>query len=150
MPVVSIYINRAILESLLRATTLYAAIVLRFKNSIDGSAEEKANPWLLLNREFPDGAIPVIADANSLTYVLHLGLGDDFILNQPAGPVKLRVVASLADSVFQSELLMADRNFLRLFPEQEGYRFFLIDTPAPEQVDCRCRISRAESFGFWF
>jgi putative ABC transport system permease protein len=104
-----------------------------FQNSIAGSAEEKANPWLLLNREFPDGAIPVIADANSLAYVLHLGLGDDFILNQSTVPVKLRVVASLADSVFQSELLMADRNFLRLFPEQEGYRFFLIDTPAPEQ-----------------
>ena len=105
-----------------------------FQNSIAGNAEEKANPWLLVNREFPDGAIPVIADANSLNYVLHLGLGDDFILNHPTGPIKLRVVASLADSIFQSELLMADSNFTRLFPEQEGYRFFLIDVPAPEQA----------------
>jgi len=105
-----------------------------FQNSIAGNAEEKANPWLLLNREFPDGAIPVIADANSLNYVLHLGLGDDFVLNHPTGPLKLRVVASLADSVFQSELLMADRHFVRIFPEQEGYRSFLIDIPAPEQA----------------
>ncbi len=100
-----------------------------FQNSIAETADEKANPWLLLNREFPDGALPVIADANSLTYVLHLGLGDDFTLNHRNGPVKLRVVAALSDSIFQSELMMADRNFVRLFPEQEGFRFFLIETP---------------------
>ncbi len=105
-----------------------------FQKSISGGAEEGANAWLLLNREFSDGAIPVIADANSLNYVLHLGLGEDFTLNHRNGPVKLRVVASLADSVFQSELVMSDKNFVRLFPEQEGYRFFLIDTPAPEQA----------------
>ena len=28
---------------------------------------------------------------------------------------------------------MAERKFLPLFPEQQGYRFFLIDTPRPEQ-----------------
>jgi putative ABC transport system permease protein len=104
-----------------------------FQKSVDGSSEEKANPWLLLNRDFADGAVPVIADANSLSYVLHLGVGEDFVLNQPSGPVKLRVVAALADSIFQSELIMAEKNFVRLFPEEEGYRFFLIDTPAPEQ-----------------
>ena len=37
-----------------------------FQNSLAESNEEKDNPWLLLNRESPDGAIPVIADANSL------------------------------------------------------------------------------------
>jgi putative ABC transport system permease protein len=45
-------------------------------------------------------------------------------------PLRLRLVAALADSIFQGELLMADANFLRLFPEQEGYRFLLVDTPA--------------------
>ncbi|HKO95519.1 MAG TPA: ABC transporter permease [Pyrinomonadaceae bacterium] len=104
-----------------------------FQNSVAETADEKANPWLLLNREFPDGAIPVIADANSLTYVLHLGLGEDFLFNHRNGPVKLRVVAALSDSIFQSELLMADKNFVRLFPEQEGYRFFLIETPSTVQ-----------------
>ncbi|MGI8899056.1 MAG: ABC transporter permease, partial [Pyrinomonadaceae bacterium] len=101
-----------------------------FQNSIAESNEEKGNPWLLLNRESPDGAIPVIADANSLTYVLHLKLGDEFVLQRQSGPVRMRVVGSLADSILQSELVMSEKNFLHLFPEQEGYRFFLIDTPA--------------------
>ena len=98
-----------------------------FQSSIDPNEK---NPWQLLNREFPDGAIPVITDANSLTYVLHLKIGEDFILDHGAQPVHLRIVATLADSIFQSELLMSDKNFVRLFPDEQGYRFFLIDTPA--------------------
>jgi putative ABC transport system permease protein len=104
-----------------------------FQNSVATTNEEKDNPWLLLNHEFPDGAVPVIADANSLTYVLHRKLGDDLNLDTANGPVRLRLVGSLADSVFQSELLMGEANFIRLFPDQQGYRFFLIDTPTPKQ-----------------
>lgn len=101
-----------------------------FQSSMATETDEKANPWLLLDREERDGAIPVIADANSLTYVLHLSVGDEFILNRGSGPAaKLRIVAALADSIFQGELLMSERNFIRLFPETEGYRFFMIDTP---------------------
>jgi hypothetical protein len=121
-----------------------------FQNSLASSPEEKENPWLLLNREFSDGAVPVIADANSMTYVLHLKLGDDFVLNRDGGPVRLRLVGSLADSIFQSELVMAQKNFLRLFPEQEGYRFFLIDTPRPEQSTAIAAVleDRLADFGF--
>ena len=92
-----------------------------------GTAEEASNPWLLLNRKFPDGAVPVIADANSLAYVLHLKLGDDLVLQNEDQPVRLRVVASLSDSLFQSELIISESYFIQLFPEQQGYKFFLID-----------------------
>jgi ABC-type antimicrobial peptide transport system permease subunit len=121
-----------------------------FASSLAGNNKERNNPWLLLNHEFPDGAIPIIADANSMTYVLHLKLGDDFVLTQSSGAVRLRVVAALSDSVFQSELLMAEKNFLRLFPEQEGYRFFLVDTPAPDQSSAIAATleDRLSDFGF--
>jgi ABC-type lipoprotein release transport system permease subunit len=82
-----------------------------------------ANPWLLLESQLPGGAIPAIADANSMTYVLHLKLGEDFVLNH----TRFRIVAALEDSLFQSELLISEQNFLRLFPDIEGYRFFLLD-----------------------
>jgi len=123
-----------------------------FQSSISGAEEEKQNPWLLLNRTFPDGAIPVIADANSMTYVLHLKLGDDLVLQQADHQMRLRVVAALADSIFQSELIMAEKNFLQLFPEQEGYRFFLIDTPqlpaAQSTVLAATLEDRLADFGF--
>jgi putative ABC transport system permease protein len=104
-----------------------------FQSSLARTAEEKTNPWVLLNANPGDGIVPVAGDANSLTYVLHLKLGDELAVNASNGaPVKLRVVAALADSVFQGELLMSETNFKKLFPDQEGYRFFLVDG-APEK-----------------
>ncbi len=101
-----------------------------FAQSIAESNEERANPWLLLNRRFNDGAIPAIADQTSLTYVFHLALGNDFVLT-PEGrePIRLRIVATLADSVLQSELIIGESQFVRLFPHHEGYRVWMIEAP---------------------
>jgi ABC-type antimicrobial peptide transport system permease subunit len=63
-----------------------------------------------------------------MTYVLHLALGDEFVMTTGAATtIRLRIVAALSDSIFQGELLMSEDNFIKLFPEHEGYRFFLID-----------------------
>ena len=100
-----------------------------FSETIDATPEEAENPWLLLDRKFPDGAIPAIADATSLTYALHLAVGDDFVLNRDTDrPIHLRVVAALSDSIFQRELLISEDHFQNVFPDYDGYRFFLIDT----------------------
>jgi len=122
-----------------------------FQNSLAAASEqETANPWLLLNREFPDGAVPVIADANSLTYVMHLKLGDDFLLPRGSDTIRLRVVASLSDSLFQSELLMSEKNFVRLYPDRQGYTFFLIDLPEPDRAQTTATVleERLSDFGF--
>lgn len=121
-----------------------------FQSSLASTDEERENPWVLLNREFQDGAIPVIADANSLTYVLHLKVGEDFVMPHGDQPLRLRVVAALYDSLFQSELLMSERNFVRLFPNQPGYRFFLIDIPNAEPSAAIAGVleDRLVDFGF--
>jgi ABC-type lipoprotein release transport system permease subunit len=107
----------------------------RFGATLASTPEEKANPWILLKRALPDGAVPVIGDQNSMAYVLHLGLGEDFVLPRVGeSPLRLRLVGVLRDSVFQSELLMGEENFLRHFPEVSGFRYFLVET-APEDVD---------------
>ncbi len=102
-----------------------------FQSAAAATDEERRNPWLLLTRPQPDGAIPVIADANSMTYVLHRGVGDELVIpgSGPDGaPVTLRFVAALQDSIFQSEVLMSTDNFRRLFPDQPGYQMLLVDT----------------------
>ena len=117
-----------------------------FQSSIDS---QEQNPWRLLHREFADGAIPVIADANSLTYVLHLKVGDDLVVDHSPQPLRLRIVAALSDSIFQSELLMSDKNFVRLFPDEQGYRFFLLDTPATKSSEVAATLEdRLSDFGF--
>jgi ABC-type antimicrobial peptide transport system permease subunit len=101
----------------------------RFAASLAESAEERANPWLLLDAPPRDGAIPAIADANSLSYVLHRKLGD--VMEIPGG-VRLRFVAALADSIFQSEVIVSPESFVKAFPHEEGFRLFLIEAPAEE------------------
>jgi hypothetical protein len=97
-----------------------------FQASLAETAEERANPWRLLEGERRNGAIPVIADASSLTYVLHKKLGDEM----EVGGARVVFVAALRPGLFQGELLMADRHFRSAFPDEEGYRFFLLDLPA--------------------
>jgi len=101
-----------------------------FAQSLAADDAERANPWRLLDRDSGDGVVPVIADANSMTYVLHKALGDELTIDVSGRPVRLRFVAALDDSLLQSELVMSESNFLKLFPEQEGFQVLLVDAPA--------------------
>jgi putative ABC transport system permease protein len=122
-----------------------------FQSSLASTDVERANPWLLLNRNFPDEGgpvVPVIADANSMTYVLHKALGEDIVIERNGRPIKLRLVAALDDSIFQSELLMSDANFLAAFASQGGYRVMLVETPSARAKDVAAAINQgARDFG---
>jgi ABC-type antimicrobial peptide transport system permease subunit len=107
----------------------------RFADTSATTPEERQNPWLLLDRGLDDGALPVIGEANTVKWMLKSDIGKDIAVTDERGnPVKLRVVALLSDSVFQSGLLMSEKNFLKLYPSSEGYNFFLIET-TPGRAD---------------
>jgi putative ABC transport system permease protein len=107
-----------------------------FASSLADTDAERANPWLLLRKKYDDDVIPVAADATSLEYVLHARVGDTFSMDIGGGrPLTLRFVAALSDSVLQSELVMSEENFVRVFSAQQGYRFFLIDAPDVRTVE---------------
>jgi ABC-type lipoprotein release transport system permease subunit len=114
-----------------------------FQRSQSVDEESRANPWLLLERPLPGGAIPAIADANSLTYVLHKGVGDDVVLQHGDAPLHLRIVGALSDSIFQGELLISDANFRTLFPAQQGFRFLLVDAAPSRAAALGNEIERA-------
>jgi putative ABC transport system permease protein len=120
-----------------------------FAQSLATTDAERANPWLLLNTTFDDGAVPAIADQTSLTYVFHLAVGDDFVFTPDGGqPITLRIVGTLADSVLQSELIIAERDFVRLFPTHEGYRIWMIETPEARAADVTTLLEdRLSDFG---
>jgi ABC-type antimicrobial peptide transport system permease subunit len=99
-----------------------------FQSSLADTEEHRRNPWLLLDAFKQESFIPAIVDANTLQYILHLSLGSEIVIpGQKTGPVRLRFVAALKDSIFQGKLIISESNFLRAFPAQEGYRFFLLD-----------------------
>lgn len=87
-----------------------------------------ANPWPLLDKPLENGDIPVIADDATAQYILHLNLGQTIDVTDASGnPRHLWLVATLGGSIFQSELLMGDTNFRRLFPTQDGFGLVLAD-----------------------
>jgi hypothetical protein len=120
----------------------------RFQSTLAETAEEEANPWRLLERERDaDGAIPVLADAGSLTYILKRGLGEDMTLGDTG--VKVRFVGALAPGLFQSEILMGERHFLEAFPESGGFPFFLLDTTEERADEVSAALeSSLGDFGF--
>jgi putative ABC transport system permease protein len=104
----------------------------RFRFADPGTTPAGSSPWALLDQPLEDGAIPAIADQTTLTYVFHLKVGDAFeFAPDGVSPIRFRIVASLADSVLQSELIIGEAPFVTLFPRQEGYRVWLIESPEP-------------------
>ena len=84
-----------------------------------------------------------------MTYVLHLKIGDELVIDHASGPLHLLIVGALSDSIFQSELLMSEKNFLRLFPQEEGYRLFLIEAPSAQAGKVSTALEdRLSDFGF--
>jgi ABC-type antimicrobial peptide transport system permease subunit len=115
----------------------------RFADTLAQTDEQRANPWLLLNQS-EDDVIPVIGDANTVTWMLKSKLGGELeVPNDHGDKVKLRIVGLLQDSVFQSGLLMSEKDFLKLYPNQEGYSFFLIDTKSQPADEIRDLLSTA-------
>jgi ABC-type lipoprotein release transport system permease subunit len=115
----------------------------RFEAAEATTPEEKANPWLLLRKSWRGGAVPVFGEANSVTWILKSGLGQELdIKNDRGETVRLRVVGLLQDSIFQSELLTSEANFLRIYPRQEGFQMFLLDTPADETAQVKAALEK--------
>jgi ABC-type antimicrobial peptide transport system permease subunit len=111
-----------------------------FASSAAADESQRKNPWLLLGApagETSDGKpyVPVIMDMNTAMYSLHLyAVGSTLRIEDDAGnKVPLKLVAMLAGSTLQGDVLVSEESFLQKFPQVTGYRFFLIETP-PERT----------------
>ena len=64
----------------------------------------------------PD-VVAAFGDYESVHWILKLGLGKDLVIADETGrPVRLRLVGLLHASIFQSEILISEAAFNRLFP----------------------------------
>jgi ABC-type antimicrobial peptide transport system permease subunit len=114
------------------------------------SSDEQRNPWLILERPLPENRVPVVLDAHTAQWVLKKSVGDEWNITDERGQqVTLRLVGLLSGSLFQSELLIADEPFRRLFPSRQGYAFFLIEAPPGNAAAVRYALEQAmgERFG---
>jgi ABC-type lipoprotein release transport system permease subunit len=86
---------------------------------------ERSNPWTLLLPE--EDQVPAFGEKNTVEWMLRSRLGGRITLPPDHA---LRIDGLLSDSIFQSSLLVSEPNFLRMYPGDEGYNFFLIRAPA--------------------
>jgi putative ABC transport system permease protein len=105
------------------------------------SPEERANPWLLLDKPLPAAAdgtpvVPAVLDFNTAEYSLYKGaIGRRIEVRDGLGQtVQLEIVGLLQNSIFQGDVLIGEQAFLTHFPATSGYCFFLVDS-AGEPAD---------------
>jgi putative ABC transport system permease protein len=103
-----------------------------------GFDTDPTNAWPLLrsdlgNDEAGRPVVPVVLDASTAIYSLHLkGVGSRLVIRDAADrSVTLGVVGLLRNSLLQGNVLVSEANFLRLFPDTGGYRYFLIEQVGP-------------------
>ena len=117
----------------------------KFYETVATTDEEKANPWLLLKNPNRSKAVPVFCEQNTAQWMLKKAVGDKFTMPGDDGAdVTFRIVGTLVDSPFQSELIASDDAFVRLFPKQSGYRTFLVRTAPGKEA----AVARALEIGF--
>ncbi len=120
--------------------------------SPDGAA--RTWPEALENRDAGSGAalwskvaadeIPGIVDANTLQWALKMKVGDAIEYQDERGqPVKVRIVGTVVGSMLQGNVVIAESRFVRHFPGNGGYRYFLIDCPKEKIAAVQAELSRA-------
>jgi ABC-type antimicrobial peptide transport system permease subunit len=102
---------------------------------------EQANPWLILRRP---GEIAALGEKNTVEWMLKSKLGGRIDLVAEDGREQtVTIEGLLQDSVFQSSLLISEKNFLELYPGHEGYHFFLIAAPPGRAEEVKQLLEKA-------
>jgi hypothetical protein len=98
-----------------------------------GRAAATDNPWTLLDRGgTATGPVPAILDQATAQWALKLGgVGARFTLPDDGGmPVEFEIVALLEPGILQGMVLVAEREFTRVFPGRSGHGMALVDDAA--------------------
>jgi len=107
--------------------------------------ESRQKPWMLLEQDLEDQrdergqvvpVVPAVMDASSAQWILKKKLGDTVRMRDLQGRwVHLQLVGFLADSLFASEVLIAESQLVRLWGEEDGYRRFLLDVSREDRTE---------------
>jgi len=91
--------------------------------------------WDLLNADYGEDVVPAIGDYATIVWALGKSVGETIEYSDEKGRTfRLRIVGMLKKSILQGSLLIAEDEFVRRFPSEDGYRMFLVDASA-EKAD---------------
>jgi putative ABC transport system permease protein len=112
-----------------------AAFLARDAFSFTSVVEGEEPGWALLEAERPEGRVPAIGDVSTVTWGLHLGVGDVLSYLDERGEVfEVEIVGVINNSVFQGSLILSEQQFVKRYPSEGGYRTLLFDAPDVEAL----------------
>ena len=86
------------------------------------------NPWDFLNIPSENNTVYGIADQTVLEWGLKLKTGDTLVVRAENGhPLNIIIAAGLETSVFQGNVLIGRKNFIKYYPSVAGSSVFLVD-----------------------
>lgn len=102
----------------------------RFVDHAPLGGDAAGRPWRLLDAACADGAVPAVLDQATAQWGLKLGgVGARFTVADEAGTaVPCVIVGLLEPGILQGRMIVAERDFQRLFPSRSGYALALVDT----------------------
>ena len=118
-----------------------------FRDTIEGAKKQAA--WDLLNSEYGTDVVPAIGDYATIVWALGKSVGDELEYTDEKGRMfKLHLVGMLKNSILQGSLLIAEDEFVKRFPSEDGYRMFLVDAPVEKADNVVEKLSdRLRDFG---
>ncbi len=130
-------LNRAQTPSLLgvQPEQLKLRGAFTFIDTIQGPTNEDA--WDLLNVDHGEDVVPAIGDNSTVVWALGKSVGEEIEYTDEKGKTfQVRIVGMLKNTILQGNLLIAEDEFVRRFPSEDGYRMFLVgvDDQKPDKV----------------
>ena len=115
-----------------------------FAEVMKGLTANGLRGWdLLKGGQVPD-EIPAIGDENSILWAMGKKVGDTVDYTDSRGQAfKLRLAGAVANSILQGSLIIDEAEFVKRFPEESGYRMFLIDAPPEKAAEVAALLSRS-------
>ena len=102
------------------------------------------DPWSILNQAFDGAIIPAVADLSVIHWGLGKSVGDTLVYTDERGRAfAVKLVAGLANSVFQGNLIVSENHLIEKYPSLSEYRLFLVDASADALDEISQQISWA-------
>ncbi len=98
--------------------------------------EYKERPWEILKHNYGDRIIPAVGDYPTVYWGLGKKTGDTLSYTNSRGEeISVRIAGVIKSSILQGGLVISEEAMLRYFPEVEGFRVLLIDTPVNKRIE---------------
>jgi ABC-type lipoprotein release transport system permease subunit len=112
---------------------------------------DPSRPWGSLEKELEGGLIPAIADQTVIQWGLGKKAGDTLYYQSETGDtLRIKLIAGIAPSVLQGNMIISDRHFLRFFPSSSGASVYLVNVLPGSGVDPGNDLTRAFRDNGWY